>query len=64
MPHIQLYRLRVRRRALDLEIRREKARRTPDAGRLADLARRRSALKAKILLLEAAFSPLHAHPAH
>ena len=45
MPHIKIYRLQSKRRALEAEIRRERASRTPDGRRLLALQAEKQALK-------------------
>ncbi|HVI34427.1 DUF465 domain-containing protein [Phenylobacterium sp.] len=58
MSHILIYRLRVRRRELEREIRRELARPAPDLGRVAKLERGKLAVKSELSRLESGFAPL------
>lgn len=60
MSHILIYRLRVRRRELEREIRRELARSTPDLGRVAKLERGKLVVKDELSRLESGFAPLNA----
>ncbi|HEY8617123.1 hypothetical protein [Phenylobacterium sp.] len=52
MPHIQIYRLQSKRRALDAEIRAERASRTPDARRLLQLEAEKRAVWDEIARLQ------------
>jgi hypothetical protein len=54
MPHIQIYRLQSKRRALEAEIRRELRRNTPDARRVLALRELKDALRQQLMSLQPA----------
>jgi hypothetical protein len=59
--HISIYRLRNKHRELERQLRRELTTGAPNTLRVAELKRRKLALKNELFRLESGLAPLYAH---